>query len=227
MSKKSAFTCFILCIAIILSLAFSACGSTKVDNTTGPSSSTEATNNTTSASEPAETTSNSTASTPLETTETTTQALWQPNFDEPWNFNPTFTRGGFDFDYNDYDMEIILDQTVYEEAPDSISVKIVNRTGKKSIWMCIGAFLEDLYLDPTYEGLEGRVNAYMWVRLPYYVGMSWGEMWVSEMTYTIDLTKNGSHWQAPYEFKPGKYRIVFFFPDGPHYAYFEITGSSS
>lgn len=57
MSKKSVFTCFILCIAIILSLAFSACGSTKVDNTTGPSGSTEDTDDATSASEPAETTS--------------------------------------------------------------------------------------------------------------------------------------------------------------------------
>ncbi len=226
MSKKSAFTCFILCIAIILSLAFSACGSTKVDNTTGPSSSTEATNNTTSASEPAETTSNSTASTSFETTETTTQALWQPDLiGDVWNFNPLFPHK--DVDLNDYDIELSTDKTVYTEIPDSISIKIVNKTGKP-FWMCIATYLEKAN---AVEGSPGSgydlPRAPVWVRLPYYVWPAWAEFSAPEMSWTIDLTDNCKYWEAPYKFTKGEYRLVVFFPDGPQYAYFEITGSSS
>ncbi len=219
MSKKSIFTCFILCIAIILSLAFSACGSTKADNTTGPSGSTETTGDITSTSEPTETTGSSTASTPLETTETTTQTLWQPDFDEPWSFNPTFTRGSVDF--KDYDMEITIDQVVFEEAPDSITIKIINKTGN-NFWICISPFLEKLYRDPDYDDYEGILH-YTWVRFPYYRGLSWGESAVSELSYKIDVSMNSKSWEAPYEFTKGEYRITLFFPDGPQYAYFEIT----
>lgn len=153
-----------------------------------------------------------------ETTETST-SLWEPNFDDPWNFDPVFTRDYLDL--NDYDIEISLEETVYKEAPESISVKIVNKTGK-GILMCIGPSLEKVYRDPDYNGLE-RMSDYMWVRLPYQVGLSWGETEVSEMIWTIDLTKDGAYWQKSYEFTPGSYRITFFFPDGPQYLYFEIT----
>ncbi len=153
-----------------------------------------------------------------ETTETST-SLWEPNFDDPWNFDPVFTRDYLDL--NDYDIEISLEETVYKEAPKSISVKIVNKTGK-GILMCIGPSLEKVYRDPDYNGLE-RMSDYMWVRLPYQVGLSWGETEVSEMIWTIDLTKDGAYWQKSYEFTPGSYRITFFFPDGPQYLYFEIT----
>ena len=211
MCKKSVCACFILCIATILLLALSACGGPETTSTTGSSGDTEATGGDTTST-----------SAPSEATETTT-AFWQPNFDEPWNFDPIFTRGKVDL--NDYDMEFTIDQTVYTEVPDIITGKIINKTGK-GIWMCITTYIEKIQtvVENPLSSDADQPYAHIWVRLPYYMWPGWGESGSSEMSWSIDLTKDSRYWREPYEFTPGKYRITLFFPDGPHYAYFEITG---
>ena len=208
MYKKPALACFILCIAIILLLALSACGGPETTSTTGSSGDTEATGGDTTLT-----------SAPSEATETTT-ALWQPNLaGEVWDFNPLFPHT--DVDINDYDIEITIDETVYSEVPESISLKITNKTGK-NIWLCIAAYIEKPYMVESSPGSGHDIpRAPVWVRLPYYIWPTWAELEVSETSWEIDLTK---YWREPYEFTPGKYRITLFFPDGPHYAYFEITG---
>ena len=140
-------------------------------------------------------------------------ANWNFNDVDVWNFSPaTF----FD-SHEDYDIEISLDQTVFEKAPEYLPYRITNKTGK--LYEACGFFLEQKYDHAFFPHHEETASA--WVRIPFFNGGQWHLSTESESSGKIIVDKFKL---KDFEFTPGQYRLVMFAADGPHYAYFEITG---
>lgn len=140
---------------------------------------------------------------------------WNPDDSQPWNFTPICPN--LNSDSNQYDFEITLTSSIYSEVPDAIAYTLINKTGE-SFSTC-GEFIEKAYdngFPPYYDEVSPA-----WVRVPFYRTPIWGFCPNSRVEAKVEISK---YTKENYKFTPGKYRILFFLNDGPHYAYFEITG---
>ncbi len=138
---------------------------------------------------------------------------------EPWNYFPGGEQPLSEESALQYDIEIIMEQTVYEEMPERIEFTIKNRA--KGPLDNYATFIER-YENPFKNyGLEGGAwDIGGWVRVPYYTNPSAGSIAKWENTGVVLPYEN---LQREYTYEPGSYRLVVFLPDGAHYAYFEVT----
>ena len=139
---------------------------------------------------------------------------WKPNLSEPWNFDPVFPFN----DECEYDSEFTIEQSTYSEAPEYFVCTAVNKTGKT---FRVGARIavEKLYNGIYYSSFGEMESA--WVRIPYGGASVVGVSARADVTWRQEVSK---YLQKDFDFTPGQYRLVMFAGDGPHYAYFEITG---
>lgn len=140
---------------------------------------------------------------------------WQPDRERPWNFTPTIRYR----DLDDYDIEVTLDSSTYPADVEQIGVYVYNKTGQTFILEASGLFVEkyDQSAFPAMESIGG------WVRLPYYTGYMMYQKTESARA-DVPFIFYTEYLQENCKLTPGQYRFVVFLGDGPHYAYFEITG---
>lgn len=116
----------------------------------------------------------------------------------------------------DYDIELQLEADTFPASVTQITCTAVNKTGKGFLYSAM--MLERYYpagiFFPYIDETPGA-----WVRIPYsyYVPGNYSHSAVLKETFTTDLFLESA------SLEPGKYRFVWFFGDGPHYVYFEIT----
>lgn len=151
---------------------------------------------------------------PEDTKQNSQTESWSPNAEEPWNFIPVCESVNGD----DYDIEFTMEQSVYSEVPEYFVCTAVNKTGKQ-FRVCSGLAVEKIYSDVYYSSY-GEVSS-AWVRIPFRCSANYGISARADMTWKIEISK---YVEKDFEFTPGQYRLVAFLGDGPHYAYFEITG---
>ena len=198
---KRNYSLLMVCLFVVSLLCFSSCRNTDVPEET---------------TDTAETTDTIETTAPQET-------AWKPDPLEPWNYTPAcpYEKGKVE----GYDIEITLDESVFSKAPEQLTITVKNKT-MKPFRLCLLEYYEKLY--PEYEvGYTNRYfgSTYLWVRLPINTG---SEIAFFELQFNDPLrceyTMTHSFSKDDFEFTPGQYRLVMFAGDGPHYAYFEITG---
>lgn len=147
------------------------------------------------------------------------QVEWIPDVTKPWNFTPVASR-----ENSGSDIEVTLEQSVFAEMPETLVYTMTNKTGKP--FYC----LMSVYCEKQYSAYEvgnrgpSAGDMSLWVRVPFYHYDS-SAGWVEAARPSIDWKLTVSAYiEDDFTFTPGKYRLVTFADDGPHYAYFEITG---
>lgn len=160
-------------------------------------------------------TSSTDAGTPEQTSSTET-SIWGPWQHLAYNYTPDLHYGSDRVPIEDYDIELQLEADTFPASVTQITCTAVNKTGKGFLYSAM--MLERYYpagiFFPYIDETPGA-----WVRVPYsyYVPGSYSHSAVLKETFTTDLFLEGA------SLEPGKYRFVWFFGDGPHYVYFEIT----
>lgn len=147
------------------------------------------------------------------------QAEWMPDVAKPWNFTPVVSR-----ENSDNDIEVTLEQSVFAEMPETLVYTMTNKTGK-TFYCLMSVYCEKQY-SASEVGDKGPLAGDMslWVRVPFYRYDS-SAGWMEAARPSIDWKLTVSAYiEDDFTFTPGKYRLVTFADDGPHYAYFEITG---
>ena len=142
---------------------------------------------------------------------------WTYDPEQPWNYDPVYNWE--DINLEDYDIEFQMETAVYSEMPTELVCTAVNKTGK-TFPVCRGLFIEKIH-HGVFPSADGELGS-AWVRIPFYTSASWGTTARPDITWKQDITERSM--QNDFEFTPGWYRLVMFAGDGPHYAYFEITG---
>lgn len=153
--------------------------------------------------------------------ETTTedQVGWAPEASAPWNFTPVTSR-----ESGDSDIEVTLEQSIFTEMPETLIYTMTNKTGQP-FYCLMSVYCEKQYLaSEVGDNGPGAGDLSLWVRVPFCRNAS-SAGWMEAARPSIDWHLTVSAYvKENFEFTPGKYRLVTFADDGPHYAYFEITG---
>lgn len=155
---------------------------------------------------------------PVEGTTGEDYAEWRPEISKPWNFTPVISRNN-----GDSDIEVTLEQSVFTEMPETLVYTMTNKTGKP-FYCLMSVYCEKQYL-ASEVGDSGALagDFSFWVRIPFYryaSSIGWVETAKSSLDWHLTVS---ACTKENFEFTPGKYRLVTFADDGPHYAYFEIT----
>ena len=122
-----------------------------------------------------------------------------------------------DTDISDCDIEFTIEQSVYSEMPDILSCTAVNKAGTP-FYCCFSIYIEKRFETVGDQLLDA---APVWVRIPFYSTPVWYESAKADLTWKVTVS---NHLKEEFIFTPGQYRLLFIAEDGPHYAYFEITG---
>jgi len=142
--------------------------------------------------------------------------IWGPWPHLAYNFTPDLHYGSDRVPIEDYDIELQLEADSFPASVTEITCTAVNKTGKGFLYsaMMIERYYPAGIFFPYIDETPGA-----WVRLPYsyYVPCVYWNSGVLKETFTTDLFLEGA------SLEPGKYRFVWFFGDGPHYVYFDIT----
>lgn len=140
---------------------------------------------------------------------------WAPNWDEPWNFTPVSGNSS----YIQYDITFSTEFSVYDTSVEAIYAKAINLTGDHPYMTSKAVFIEKYY-DSLFPGYYYEPG---WVRLPYREPGEDVYVSASSASDTAYFAFYPQYLQNGCTLTPGKYRLVIFLGDGPHYAYFEIT----
>lgn len=132
------------------------------------------------------------------------KTVWQP--EGQWAYTPML----LDVDTKEYDIELSLDKESYPQDIDEIVCNIVNKTGASF----------QFYGVPM---IEKCFTGDQWARLPYQISNPLARQYFSTVGNTDSIRFYTEFLQEGVSLTPGEYRLVVFFPDGPQYAYFEIT----
>lgn len=154
--------------------------------------------------------------------------VWQPNFDDVWNFTPYYPWKDKEILASDYDIKVTAEPSriSVSDISEKIHIVISNKTGTS--FTCALYFnLEKLYYVPG-EPYDGPIDygynesSLAWIRLPYqpYNKVRWVDNQIEALPFNLSL-KDG--FVEDFELTPGQYRFVCYSAAGAHYAYFEIT----
>ena len=199
---------FLVCLFIVSLLCFSSCASTDV---------------------PAETTDTVETTSTTETTEPQDTA-WKPDPSMWWLYTPACAHE--EKGHIDDEIKLTLEESVFAEAPEELLVTIRNNKtpeypGEPMFYISLHGYFEKIY--PSYEigyGIDMGFPYSMWVRLPIAFGRNayFASIPLTEPEFTMNFPFASAVQDETLELTPGRYRLVVFAGDGPHYAYFEITG---
>ncbi|MBQ8497422.1 MAG: hypothetical protein IJ489_08230 [Clostridia bacterium] len=151
---------------------------------------------------------------------------WEPLIGHDWQYTPDYeTESSEDFDFEiTYILpngEITDEDGRYNIMPDQIVFTIRNKTGKP--FKMIGSPLLECYRNFVLSGRGG------WTRAPYYdrEANEKGETVFEngEGIYVFDLKECQPYDDIIYEYYDGgRYRVIFYLNDGPHYVTFIADG---
>ena len=148
-----------------------------------------------------------------------------------WLHTPAHKKDGHVDDW----IILTLTESEFAKAPEELEVTIRNnRTpeypDEPMFYMSLHAYYEKVY--PSSEigyGIEMGFPYSMWVRLPiafgrsgYLGGLTPTNPEINEYTFSFPFASAVQ--DESLELTPGSYRLVLYAADGPHYAYFRITG---
>ncbi len=152
--------------------------------------------------------------------------IWEPLAGHDWLYTPDYeTESGENFDfeitYVQPDSTITVKDGHYSIMPKQIVFTIRNKTGEP--FQMIGSPLLECYRHFVFSDRGG------WMRAPYFDheaderGITVFEDGVCE--YVFDLEKCRPYEDIIYEhFDGGRYRLIFYLNDGPHYVTFIADG---
>lgn len=113
---------------------------------------------------------------------------------------------------------------LFDLMPRTITCKITNQTGED--FFQLGSAYIEYYKEDALSGIGG------WVRVPYVNEDDNAKDKIvyenGEGTYTLDIskyTKSDKENVSYYHFAAGRYRVVFYLNDGPHYVRFMILST--